>query len=171
MTPYLDLLPEVLPEVPGCSDTLAEREIRSAVMGSSLSDQGAQKGLCTSTATEMLSAIPIQNKDKCMEVFKLVGLERYFQLPPCKVDPKRFHELRTTLKEDGTYHLTNKNGEIVEVKISGPMVSTTLLIKEGNHQYSNMKLNKGITKRLRSGSLSSLRTSSPKMELSRTGTM
>ncbi|KAJ8518135.1 hypothetical protein ONZ45_g4774 [Pleurotus djamor] len=37
--------------------------------------------------------------------------------------------------------------------------------------FPNIKLNKGFTKRLRSGSLSNLRAPSPKMELSRSGTI
>ena len=56
------------------------------------------------------------------------------------MDPRRIHELMTTLKDDGTCHLTYKDGELVEVKINGPMVFAALLIREGNHQYYNMKL-------------------------------
>ena len=58
------------------------------------------------------------------------------------MDPKKVHELMTTLKEDGTDHLLDKNGEIVKVKINGPMVSAPFLIREGNHQYCNMKMEK-----------------------------
>ena len=82
----------------------------------------------------------MKNRVGCMQVFRLVGLERHFHLPPCKVDPKRVHKMMTTLKEYGTFQLTYKDKELVEVRINGPMVSAALLVREGNHQFSNLEL-------------------------------
>ena len=48
--------------------------------------------------------------------------------------------MMTTIKEDGTCQLMDKDGELLEVRTSGPMVSTALLIREGNNQYSKIKL-------------------------------
>ena len=76
----------------------------------------------------------------CMHVFNLVGLGQLFQEKPCKVDALRIHKLTTSLQENGTCQLTHLDGEIVEVQISRDIVTRALMIQEGNHSFSTMKL-------------------------------
>ena len=52
-----------------------------------------------------------------LDVYKEVGIDEYFKLPPCGIDVQRAHELMTTIEEDGVAELTNKDGEKVKVPI------------------------------------------------------
>ena len=42
-----------------------------------------------------------------LQVFKKLGIEEYFRLPPCGVDVQRAYELMTTMNEDGLAELTD----------------------------------------------------------------
>ena len=56
--------------------------------------------------------------DGYMDVFKRIGLEDYFWLPPYGVDIQRAHELMTTIDAIGTGELINLEGEKVVVLVN-----------------------------------------------------
>ena len=61
-------------------------------------------------------------------------------LPPRQVDPIQIHQFITTWKENGTCHLSAKNGERIEVKITKKMVEKALFITKGYSNFVNPKL-------------------------------
>ena len=80
--------------------------------------QGAIRTILMTSHTTM----PIQTSHDCMAIYCLVGLEKTFQMFPC-LDAMRVHELLSTLKEDGTCQLIDKDAEEIEVKIMALIVS------------------------------------------------
>ena len=50
------------------------------------------------------------------------------------------HELMTTLQEDGTCHLTHKDGEVIELNLSKDIVTKALRLKEENNPLNFRKL-------------------------------
>ena len=47
-------------------------------------------------------------------------------MKPYEVDALCIHELLTSLQEDGTYQLTHKDGEVVELNLSKDIVTKAL---------------------------------------------
>ena len=66
-----------------------------------------------------------------IDIYKKIGLEDYFRLPPCGVDVQRAYELMTTIDSIGTADLTNKEGEKVVVSINENLIREALHFKEG----------------------------------------
>lgn len=64
-----------------------------------------------------------------MDVFKRVGLDGYFNLPPCGIDLQRSYELMSSLNEDGVARVTGLDGEEVEVKIDEALINEALHFK------------------------------------------
>ena len=74
--------------------------------------------------------------DKYMDVFRRLGLEDYFRLPPCGVDIQRSYELMTSIDAIDTAKLTDMEGEKVVVTANENLVKEALHFKDG---YEDMK--------------------------------
>ena len=75
-----------------------------------------------------------------MIFFSLTGLDQFFQLPSCDVDARIYHELLTTLQEDGNFMLSDLEGEAIDLNLAHNIVVKALKLQEGNHVISSMKL-------------------------------
>ena len=64
-----------------------------------------------------------------MEIFKKVGLDGYFSLPPCVIDLQRSYELLSTIDKDGNVKVTDLDGEVTEVKIDEQLINEALHFK------------------------------------------
>ncbi len=82
----------------------------------------------------------LQRNPACMKIFELTGLGDYFRMKPCQVDALRAHELLTTIQDNGTCRLTDKDGEEVECQVSEITVINALKLQEGNNSFSGMKV-------------------------------
>lgn len=68
----------------------------------------------------------IHKKPQYMNVFKSVGLDAYFSLPPCAVDIQRSYELMSSINKDGIAKITNMEGEETEVRIDEEVINEAL---------------------------------------------
>ena len=80
------------------------------------------------------------------KIFKKVGLDGYFSLPPCGVDLQRSYELMSSLNDEGVATMTNLEGEEVQVKIDEALISEALNFKTKGavqlpHQLSDAERN------------------------------
>ena len=66
-----------------------------------------------------------------IQIFKKLGIEEYFKLPPCGVDVQRAYELMTTMNKDGTAKPTDKDGQKVIVPVNEAIIRDALKFKEG----------------------------------------
>lgn len=78
----------------------------------------------------------IAKQPESMNIYKAVGLDGYFKLPPCNIDIKRAHELMTTITEDGLAEITNEADEVVSVPINENTFSEALHFKHGTEDLS-----------------------------------
>lgn len=69
---------------------------------------------------------------ECQEVFRKVGLDGYFNLPPWGVDIQRSYELMTTIDKDGNAVLTGKDGEELTINITEETVCDALKLPPPN---------------------------------------
>ncbi|MCO5596512.1 hypothetical protein L7F22_050575 [Adiantum nelumboides] len=82
----------------------------------------------------------VQTQQALLKLFDLIGFGDFFRQKPCQVDALRVHQLITTLQEDGTCKMTNKEDQKVELHLSLEIITRALLLKEGNFMISAMKL-------------------------------
>lgn len=82
----------------------------------------------------------LQNSRECMHIYRLTGFEDFFAKKPCQVDAQRAHELLSTLQEDGTCTLTDKDGEKVQVNITSDLIVRAFKLNEGGYDTSSLKL-------------------------------
>ena len=83
---------------------------RKCITKASFLDEGNNERSVINTAESMH---PLQTSPKCTTIYEKTGFEEFFRMKPCEVDARRVHELITTLEENGTCTLTNKDGEQV----------------------------------------------------------
>ena len=74
------------------------------------------------------SMLALQKQEECMKVFTSIGLDQFFQMPPCDVDVKRCHKLLMMLQEDGTCMLSDLEGEPMELNLMQDIVTRALKI-------------------------------------------
>ena len=86
------------------------------------------KTRCTYTALPD-SFARVQRKKECMEIFKKVGLDGYFSLPPYGIDLKRSYELLSTIDKDGNTKIMDLDGKVTEVKIDENLINVALHFK------------------------------------------
>ena len=82
----------------------------------------------------------MQIKDQYMRVFFLTGLQEYFRLKPIEIDARRVHEFLTSLQEDNTCQVTDRDGGKVELLVDSDMVTGALKLIHGEHKVSGLKL-------------------------------
>ena len=78
----------------------------------------------------------MQITDQCMKVFFLIGLQEFFRLKPVEIDARRCHEFLTSLQEDGTCQIIDRDGGKVEFLVDSDMVTRALRLIQGEHNVS-----------------------------------
>lgn len=83
---------------------------------------------CTYT-TVPDSFVKVQKDKKYIDLFKRVGLDGYFSLPPCGVDLQRSYELLSSIDKDGNAKITDLDGEVTDVLIDEDIINQALKFK------------------------------------------
>ena len=78
--------------------------------------------------------------NQCMKVLFLIGLQEFFRLKLVEIDARRVHEFLTSLQNNGTCRIANKDGELIKLMVDSDMVATTLRLIQGEHNVSGLKL-------------------------------
>lgn len=71
----------------------------------------------------------VQKNKEYMDVFKWVGLDGYFSLPPCGIDLQRIYELISSINKDDNAKITDLDGELIDVKIDEEVINEALKFK------------------------------------------